>query len=232
MSGLYLITAPVDDVITLAEVKAQLRITSSDQDAVIQALIDSAVNQIDPAGGGWLGRALRPQTWELRMRGFPYWYDGCGYYRNHRCVYEQELRYPPLLSVDSVKYDDRDGVEQTLVENTGFRVFGLGSNGKARIAPVYNGSWPTSVRGDEESVRIRYTAGYELGSAPDEMPGPIKQAVVLMVKSLLDLFERNLLQSSITIEGVSTRSFVVTENAANLLKSVSENLLAPYRVWE
>lgn len=223
----YLITAPTDDVVTLAEAKAQLRIADTSYDTVIEALIQSAVDQIDPAGGGWLGRALRPQTWELRLPSFPYQYDT---YYNPK-AYWTELPYPPLLTVDSVKYDDGDGVETTLTEGVGYRVI-QGGIGRASIAPIYNGSWPSSVRSDAESVRIRFTAGYEIGSAGDEMPSPIKQAVILMVKSLFDVHAQNLLLSEVTIEGVSTRRYIVSENAARLMRSVSEALLEPYRVWE
>jgi uncharacterized phiE125 gp8 family phage protein len=229
---LYLISAPTDDVVSLADVKSQLRVTSTDDDLMIDALILAAVNQIDPAGGGWLGRALRPQTWEWRGSAFPAWYDGCGYSRNFHLTYAAELPYPPLIAIDSVKYDNGDGVETTLVAGTGYRVFGVGGLGKGRIEPVYNGSWPTSVRYDPESVRIRFTAGYENGSVADELPAPIKQAVIIMVKQLYEMSKRDATLSQITIEGVSSRSYVLSENTINVLKSVSENLLAPYRVWD
>lgn len=223
---LYLIEAPTDDVVTLAEAKAQLRVSDTSYDTVIEALIQSAVDQLDPAAGGWLGRALRPQTWEMRGPTFPFWYGGLG-----SKEYWTELPYPPLIAVDSVKYDDGDGVETTLTEGVGYRVI-QGGIGRASIAPIYNGSWPSSVRSDAESVRIRFTAGYEIGSAGDEMPKPIKQAVILMVKSLFDVHAQNLLLSEVTIEGVSTRRYVVSDNAARLMRSVSEALLEPYRVWE
>lgn len=230
--GLYLITAPTDDVVSLVETKAQLRVTSTDDNDMIEALIMAAVNQIDPAGGGWLGRALRPQTWDWRGSSFPYGYEGCGYDRNFHRNYAAELPYPPLIAVDSVKYDDGDGVEQTLVEGVGFRVFGVGGLGRGRIEPVYNGSWPTSVRGDSESVRVRFTSGYENGTDGDDLPAPIKQAVIIMVKQLYEMSKRDASLSQITIEGVSSRSYVLSENTVNVLKGVSENLLAPYRVWD
>lgn len=215
----YLITAPTEDVVTVAEARAQLRGSTDADDTVIAALIKSAVDQIDPAAKGWLGRALRPQTWELRGSEFPH--D------------DYELPYPPLLVVDSVKYDDGDGVERTLVEGVGFRVLGQGGIEKSRIAPIYNGSWPSSVRSDHESVRIRFTAGYEDTTAGDEMPPKIKQAVILMLRSLFDLYRQgSLYESSIQIDGVSTRSFVVSKNASELLKAVSEDMLLQVRVWE
>lgn len=230
--SLHLITPPTDEVVTAAEARAQLRLPTSVTDDMIEALIDAAVEQIDPAGGGWLGRALRPQTWEIRSDGFPCYYEGRGYARDVRSAYEVELPYPPLLIVDSVKYDDSDGVERTLVEGTGFRVLGLGSRRRARIAPVYNGSWPSSVRCDAESVRIRFTAGYEVSSGVDPLPAPIKQAVLLMVKNLLALGERNLFVSAETVDGVGSRQFVVSENAANVMRAAAEGLLSTLRVYE
>lgn len=236
MNSLYLITRPTDEVVTLAEAKAQLRKTDTDSDDMIEALIDAAVAQIDPASGGWLGRAIRPQTWELRGDGFPCYYVGCGYDRSFHRAYEVALPYPPLISVDSVKYDDSNGVEQTLGENVGYRVFGLGSIGKASIAPIHGGSWPSSIRCDPESVRIRFTCGYptDFGNSPptDILPAPIKQAVLLMVKHLWGLGERNLFVSAETVDGVGSRNFVVSDNAAAVMKTATEGLLGPYRVFE
>lgn len=234
-ASLHLITSPDEEVVTLAEAKAQLRITDTSSDDLITALIMAAVNQIDPAGGGWLGRALRPQTWELRSDGFPYGYCGSGYHRNFRVQNEIVLPYPPLISVDSVKYFDTVGVEQTLTEGVGYRVLGLGSINGAGIAPVYGGSWP-SARCDAESVVVQFTCGYDVtdGNSPptDLLPAPIKQAVLLMVKDLFHLGERNLFIGSETVDGVGARQFIVTENATMVMRAASENLLSTYRVWE
>src|SRR5689334_14755400 len=87
-----LITAPTDDVMTLSDCKAALGISGTSQDTLITALLAAVVGQLDPASSGWLGRALRPQTWEFRLFGFP-----------SRGI---DLPYPPLISVTSVKYDD------------------------------------------------------------------------------------------------------------------------------
>jgi uncharacterized phiE125 gp8 family phage protein len=222
-SSLVVIERPTDAVVTLAEAKAQLRITDSANDMMIQAVIDAAVAQLDPALGGWLGQALRPQTWEIRRNWFPY---SCWPRDQHI-----PLSYPPLLTVDSVTYIDGNGVQQTLIEDTDFRVLNRGGQGKASIAPIYGGVWPLSVRCDPESVKIRYTAGYEIATA-DLLPAPIKQAVLLMVKHIYNLGERNLFVSTDTVEGVGSRQYIVTDNAANVMRIASENLLATYRVFE
>lgn len=234
-ASLHLITRPTQDVVTLAEAKAQLRETGTSNDAMITALIAAAVAQIDPAGGGWLGRAIRPQTWEIRGDAFPCYYAGCGYDRNLHRAYGVVLPYPPLISVDSVKYLTGDGVDTTLTEGVGYRVFD-GGIGRASVAPIYGGSWPSSVRCYPESVRIRFTSGYpnNSGNSPptDIFPAPIKQAVLLMVKHLWGLGERNLFVSAETVDGVGSRNFVVSENAATVMKAATEGLLAPYRVFE
>ena len=53
-----------------------------------------------------------------------------------------------------------------------------------------------------------------------------------MVKNLYGLSERNLFVSAESVDGIGSRNFVVTENAAMVMKAASENLLQPYRVFE
>lgn len=166
---LYLITPPTEDVITLTEAKAHLRVEDASEDADIQAIIDAAVAMLDPASGGYLDKALRPQTWELRLNGFP-----CN---------DIKLPFSPLISVDSVKYDDASGTEQTLALTTGYRKF-TGGLGQAIIVPPYNGSWPVA-RCDLESVRIRFTAGHAASNdASSGALDAVKSAVKLIVGHL------------------------------------------------
>ncbi len=222
----HLIEAPTAQVVTLDEAKKSLRLTDNDQDDLVRALIASATAEIDPAGGGWLGRALRPQTWEIRNSGYPCYYSA--YYNQ---VYGGiQLPYPPLISVDSVTYDDSDGVEQTLEEDTGFRVMG-GGNSPSYLVPVYNGTWPSSVRSDPESVRIRFTSGYPT-TPPDTLPAPIKQAVLLAIRDLWSLGERNLYLRSESAPGMMSYEWTVSETAGTVIRGAAENLLKTYRVYE
>lgn len=219
MSSLHLITPATDDVVSLELAKKHLRITTNDKDDLVRALIDSAVAQIE----GWLGLALRPQTWELRTDYFPYWGE-----EGH---YGLELPYPPLISVDSVVYDDEDGEEVALVEGTGYRVFNLGYRSKSYIAPVYNSSWPSALRGDINSVRVRFTAGFRL-TAPDSLPAPIKQAVLLAVRDLWSMGERNLYLRSESVPGLASYEWTVSEMAGKVIRSAVESLLSQYRVYD
>jgi uncharacterized phiE125 gp8 family phage protein len=194
----YLITAPTDAVVTLAEAKAQLRITDTSQDTFIQSIIYAAVNQLDPAAGGWLDRALRTQIWELRLDGFR--------------QTEIKLPFPPLIGTPTVKYDDLGGTEHSLTLTTDFRILGDGRLSMQHLRPPFLGSWPVA-RCDVESVRIRYTCGYAL-TPTDAMPQAIKQAVLLMTKSFYDLGKRDALVTQDTVIGVSSKSFSVTDEAA------------------
>src|SRR5690348_16556758 len=93
--SLRLIADPATEPVSLAEAKAHLRVTASDEDALISALIIAAREAAEHE----LGRALITQTWEKTLDLFP---DAI------------ELTNPPVQSVASVQYLDIDGVEQTL----------------------------------------------------------------------------------------------------------------------
>lgn len=216
VSTVHLTTAPTADVVTLEEAKAMLRIVSSSDDALVAAVLAAAVAQLDPATGGWLGRALRPQTWSLRMDRFP---DG-----------EIILPYPPLISVDSFVYDSDAGVETTMTAETDYRIFGSGALGRQRLVPPWNDSWPIA-RLDNESVRITFTCGYPRGESIDALPTPIKQAILLMVRHLYALGERSLFITNEVVEGVGSRQYFVPAAAAKVMQEATDALLGTYRVW-
>lgn len=64
-----LVTAPVDRVVSLPELKDHLRVNFSDDDAFITSLEAAAVAHLD----GWhgiMGRAIMPQTWAQEFDGW------------------------------------------------------------------------------------------------------------------------------------------------------------------
>lgn len=159
------ITPPAQMPVSLEEAKLHLRVDFDDDDELITALIGAATKHLD-GPDGWLGRALITQTLEYRADEF------CEVIR---------LPYPPLQSVTSVKYLDNDGVTQTL--STGvYRTIGGGASATS-IVQVYGQSWP-SIRYTDEAVQIRYVAGY--GDDPEDIPEPIRQALLLMIGHLYE----------------------------------------------
>lgn len=88
------------------------------------------------------------------------------------------LEFGPVNAIESVKYIDLDGTEQTLSASA----YAVNPWSKpARVVPIYNTQWPY-CRPTDDPVKIRYTAGYYDGSpAYIPLPKPIYQAILLLV---------------------------------------------------
>lgn len=151
MQAFRLITAPTVEPATVAEVKLDARIDITELDDTIEILITAARMQAEDI----TGRALINQTWELVLDKFPV---------------DDRIRVEklPIGSITSVKYYDVDGVLQTLSAS----LYALDAdNLPGWIYPVEGESWP-SVRDQENSVIIRFVAGY--GAAASDVPAPIR----------------------------------------------------------
>ncbi len=195
MKTVVVITPPVASAVSYETAKAHLRVDHDDDKAMIEGLIASAIQHIDgPAG--WLGRALVQQTLELRLDCFPWG--------------EVQLPCPPYLSGLSVKYDDADGVEQT-VDPAVYRVVG-GGVGLSRLQLAYGQTWP-AARTQSEAVRVRYDAGY--GTAGEDVPAPITRAILLHIGALYD----------------NREALTKSDGPVVPLPMAYEALLAPYRIW-
>lgn len=195
-----LTTAPTVEPITTAEAKAHLRVTVSDDDTYIDSLIKAARHHIETA---ILNRALVAQTWTLYLDAFPI---------NDDAVIE--LPIPPLISVTSVQYYDDNDVLQTW-SSAEYTVDT--DSMKGRIYPGRTYSYPVA-RDYPKSVVITYQAGYEdSGASPqdlaDNIPEPIKQALLIMVAHWYEHRE----------------PVIVGTNVAEVPMS-ARTLLAPYRV--
>jgi uncharacterized phiE125 gp8 family phage protein len=165
MNALRLIVPPPIKPVTLAEAKAHLRVDNTDEDALINILIDAATSYID-GPTGFLGRALVDQTWELLLDAFP--------------VNEIKIPIPPLLEVVTLNYFGTDGIEVTL-NPAAYTVDDVNEPGW--IVP--DGTWPATFNGIN-SVVVRFRAGYvdTTISPANDVPGDIKAALLLYLGSL------------------------------------------------
>src|SRR5690606_33276935 len=80
------------------------------------------------------------------------------------------LDWPRVIAVESVKYLDVDGVQQTLHPDD----YLLDNEGMVRpgwLVPAYGLTWP-DTRAQVNAVRVRYTAGY--GSTAADVPEDLK----------------------------------------------------------
>ncbi len=219
-----LIAAPTAEAVILADAKAALGISDSSQDAIITAAVASAADALDPAAGGWLGRALRPQTWELQLRSFSQ-HRGQFHFgpRHPPEAHRILLPFPPLISVTSVTYADVSGVDQVLALNTGYRILGKGQPyGKACLAPLYQASWP-ACRVDDASVRVRFICGYD--EAANFMPKSLKAAIVLGARALMSVQARDMLLFEDRLEGVGSKRYQNNPAAAEIVTKAVSSLL-------
>lgn len=176
--ALRLITPPTIKPVTLAEAKAHLRVDSSDEDAVIDLLIDVATAHVD-GPNGFLGRALVEQTWELVLDGFPPVVGGttcCGTTTN-----EIKIPIPPLISVENVVYYDAAGLPSVFPPSS-YTVDTVSEPGW--IVPASD--WPATFDGIN-SVTIRFRAGYiNTANSPPTgtIPADIRGAILLYIGAL------------------------------------------------
>jgi len=172
---LTLIQGPMDALVTLDETKRHLRVDSSAFDDQINMLIGAATAYLDGLGG-ILGRALRPQTWQLDLPAFPI--GICGI----------ELPLPPTISVASISYLEGTTGAETVLDPTQYRVIYGGSRGATIRLAIGLTAWPIAYFGEPDAVRVVFDAGYRSISSPENeaVPQSIREAALLMIKSWYD----------------------------------------------
>lgn len=161
------ITAPASLPVSLAEAKDRLRITSAGDDAGIQALIAAAAEYIGGTGNagvdGFLGRALVSQVWDMQL---------------DRFADRVKIPLPPLISIDSIKYNDTAGVEQTIA-TTVYQVL-LNPHSYGEVRRISGQTWPSDLETDkEQQITIRFTAGY--GTDWNSVPEGIRLAHLTLI---------------------------------------------------
>lgn len=149
--GVLVVVTPPDPLVTLASAKAHLRVTTTDEDELIETYIAAASAYID-GPNGVLKRAVMDQVLE---------------YRSHAFLGSERLPCGPVSTVESILYTDADGVEQTVLEGS-YEVV------DDRLGLTWGSSWPRH-RGDPNGIRVRYRAGEATA------PVPIQQAALLLI---------------------------------------------------
>jgi uncharacterized phiE125 gp8 family phage protein len=189
--SLKLTTAPAGEPVTVAEAKAHLRVDIADDDALIGMLIVAARLGAENV----CRRAFVTQAWDLYLDSFPkYTYYGVapGYVpvdqlpsgwmsmRNYAVRFRGgkiDLPFPPLQSVDTVKYTDIAGTVQTLAPNL-YVVDPISEPGC--ITPAPDTYWP-DTQNRVNAVQISFTTGYGLAAA---VPAGLKAWILMRVAAL------------------------------------------------
>lgn len=144
-TGLTVQTAANEEPVTLAELKAHLKVTSSAEDAYIAALGKAARAHIEDV----TNRVALTTVFDATFEQFPI---------KSRTM---ELPKSKLQSVEHVKYYDTSGALQTL-DASQYIVVVDSEPGYIYLRADYY--WPSlEVRPD--AVQVRFTAGWEAGAA-------------------------------------------------------------------
>lgn len=186
--ALVLTAAPAAEPISLAEVKAHLRVDAGDEDALLSALIVAARTFIERT----LGVALITQGWSYFLDFWP----------RAGCI---TLPIRPVQAVGAVKVHDGGGGSVTL-DMASYAVDVLSD--PARL--VLTGALPPAPSRALNAFEVAFTGGY--GDEAGDVPGPIAQALKLLVAHW---FER--------------REPVVLESSAQEVPTMVAALLSPYR---
>jgi len=148
-------TAPSEEAVSLEEAKLHLRVDSDEEDTLILSLTSAAREYVENA------TSRRMVTTSLQIEGphfcSPIWLPGS-----------------PLIAVQSVKYLDANGTQQTLA-STNYDVVTNVEPGRVQLSSV--GNWPV-IKWSPIAVQIKYTAGYGAASA---VPPTAKAAIKLLV---------------------------------------------------
>lgn len=189
--GYQIITAPTVEPLSLAEAKLHCRVDINDDDTLITALITAARQFAEQL----TGRSFCTQAWKYVLDSFP------GGYSYPVVPYGSEYSLPttaivlektPITSIDSIKYLDMTGTQQTLAPS----VYAADLTGPvARITPKFGQIWPPSLP-QIAAIEVAFSAGYGNAAA---VPTCVKQWMLLRIGAMYENREEFLTGRSVTV---------------------------------
>lgn len=156
--ALRLIEAPSALPVTLTEIKSHAVISHSADDALLAALLKSAVEQAQQH----TGRQLVTATWEMSLDSFP---------RGTNRAAAIEIPRPPLQEIVSISYLDTDGASRTMLSGS----YVVDASPEPGIVfPSLDTEWPDTLPGKPNAVSVRFVAGWAMDAAvsPAAWTGP------------------------------------------------------------
>lgn len=152
-----LITAPTFDAVHLDRIKQHLRVSHELEDDLLRSYATAATSYVETR----THQTIRETVFEDSFCRWDY------------CL---ELRHGPLISLDSVKYTDPDGNEQTVPSESFFLL--QDQHQPAAIKFAFD-DWPELHDKRPDVIRIRYAAG--MASSQDAVPEDAKLVILQLV---------------------------------------------------
>jgi uncharacterized phiE125 gp8 family phage protein len=167
--------------VSLVEAKQHLKMDGITEDDV---LITSLISQARMIAERETDRQILSRTWDYQLDEFP---------RD-----KLEIPISPILSIDSVKYIDGNGAEQTVPSSVYASYLGETS---AHLYLKYNQEWP-ATRNQTAAVTVRFVTGYS------EVPEQMKAAILLLVSDLYDSRSSTVVGSTVANASRTARSLL------------------------
>lgn len=154
------VSGPSEAIATAADLRQQLAITSTRDDALLSALISAAESALDGPRGA-LGRCMVTQVWQARFAGL----DGG----------ELRLGLPDVQSV-AVRYHNAAGGE-TVIDPAAYFLI---EDDSGAVVLFLSSQTPADLGDHPQPYAVTVTAGF--GDASD-VPSALKHAVLMMAAS-------------------------------------------------
>jgi len=160
VTSLLSVVAPPGAVaLSLSDAKAHLRLSGTDDDAYVTALIEAATGYFEDQ----TALKLITQTLLLSLPDWP-------------CDVVLRLPRMPVQSVSSVKYLDGSGTLQTLAGSA--YVVSI-EPPQAVVVPASGTVWPMVQTGQPQGVRVEFVAGF--GASASNVPELVKHGLKFLV---------------------------------------------------
>jgi len=185
---------PSETPVSLEQAKAHCRVDHDDDDVLIESLIAAATERVD-GYFGILGRALIDQEWTVNYRDWPY----------------EKVRLPlrPVTQIVSVMYwNNATPSVQTEFSASNYSL--LEDHLGPYIAWTPDADSP-SLADRDDAIEITFVTGY--GSAAEDVPQPIRHAILMMVAHWYE-----------------HRETVIVGDSATIIPMAAETLLSTYRL--
>lgn len=212
MTGLVRLDVPADPAVTLDEAKRHLRVDHDLEDDTIQLYLDAATDDVARE----TSRALAVAPYRFVTGS---WYN-CRPNGSPRTGFHYPaivLPIAPVRSVESVKYMDEDGVEQTLDDAVWYE----NHNSTQGIVLFVDGTTLPDLQGRDSDITVAFTAGHDparadvSGTDPAYMlPSPLRAAILLQTGHLY-----------------ANRESVVVGRSANAVPLGVQRLIDQWRIY-
>jgi uncharacterized phiE125 gp8 family phage protein len=174
---LILITPPAIEPVSLADVKAHLRLDTNNDDLLLSALIATSRQQIEAA----LDLALIHQTWSLTLDAWP----------SSRRI---DVPLAPVSALTAVRTFDTDGIASPL-PLASFQLDRASTPPRIHCKAALTIATPLRALA---AIELTFIAGF--GATASAVPAPIRQALLLLVAHWYD--NRSAGDASISVQAI------------------------------